>query len=306
MPILHPELPSFSALVAFESVARLGTFVRAANELHVTQAAISQKIFELESWLGIKLIFRQRPTIAITEEGLRIAGAVRAGVSIMSLPLQVLRADRQHPNRVTLAATNSFSLFWLTPRLHSFYEAYPNIELNLLTSDRELTTDRRSFDLGVAFVNQPWPDYSEDVLFDDQVVPVASPSYLETRQKHGEDFSDDFLLDLSYVEPSWIDWPDWLNQSGIKRHVSVHKHQFSNYVLLIQAAIDGRGIALGWRRLVDPILARGQLVQLGEAMPAPNGKYKILIPNRFVEFLSPGAKSLRKWLLDQAASEPLY
>jgi LysR family transcriptional regulator, glycine cleavage system transcriptional activator len=307
MPILHPQLPSFSALVAFESVARLGTFVAAAQELHVTQAAISQKITELESWLGATLIFRRRPNIAITDEGMRIAEAVRAGVSIMSLPLEVLRADRGYPNRVIFAATNAFSSLWLTPRLHSFYAAYPNIELNLLTSDRELTTDRRSFDLGIAFVNQPWADYSEDVLFDDEVVPVASPSYIAGRgQKHRENFSNDTLLHLNYVEPSWIDWPDWFIRKGISRHVSLHKQQFSNYALLIQAAIDGRGIALGWRRLIDPILAKGQLVQLGEGMPALEGKYKILIHHRFAEFLSPSTRSLRKWLLAQAASAPIY
>jgi DNA-binding transcriptional LysR family regulator len=307
MPILHPQLPSFSALVAFESVARLGTFVGAAHELHVTQAAISQKILELESWLGVKLILRRRPTIAITDEGMRIAEAVRAGVSIMSLPLEVLRADRQYPNRVTLAATNAFSLFWLTPRLDSFYSTHPGIELNLLTSDRELTTERRSFDLGIAFVNQSWTDYSEDVLFDDEIVPVASPSYAEARrQNRRNDFSKDCLLQLNYVEPSWIDWPDWFDRRGISRHISVHKQQFSNYVLLIQAAIDGRGIALGWRRLVDPILARRQLVQLDEGLPALGGQYKILIHRRFVEFLSPGARSLRKWLLEEAASEAVY
>ena len=309
MPILHPQLPSFSALVAFESVARLGTFVAAAHELHVTQAAISQKIFELENWLGVKLIFRQRPTIAITEEGLRIAEAVRAGVAIMSLPLQVLREDRGYPNRVTLAATNAFSLFWLTPRLRSFYEACPNIELNLLTTDRELTTDRRSFDLGIAFVNQPWTDYSEDVLFDDEVVPVASPSYLEIRrQKHRADFSDDSLLHLNYVEASWHghDWPEWFRWRGINDDGSSHKHHFSNYVLLIQAAIDGRGIALGSRRLIDPLLAQGRLVQVDKGMPVLDGKFEILIHNRFVDFLSPSARSLRKWLLEKAATEPIY
>jgi DNA-binding transcriptional LysR family regulator len=86
----------------------------------------------------------------------------------------------------------------------------------------------------------------------------------------------------------------------------LHKLQFSNYALLIQAAIDGRGIALGWRRLIDPILAKGQLVQLGEGMPALEGKYKILIHHRFAEFLSPSTRSLRKWLLAQAASAPIY
>jgi LysR family transcriptional regulator, glycine cleavage system transcriptional activator len=309
MPILHPQLPSFSALVAFESVARLGTFVAAAHELRVTQAAISQKITELESWLGVTLIFRRRPTIAITDEGMRIAEAVRAGVSIMSLPLEVLRADRGSPNRVTLAATNAFSSFWLTPRLHSFYAAYPNIELNLLTSDRELTTDRRSFDLGIAFVNQPWTDYTEDVLFDDEVVPVASSSYIKSRrQKQSDDFSNDSLLYLNYVEASWHwhDWSDWFKWRGISNYGSSHKHQFSNYVLLIQAAIDGHGIALGSRRLIDPLLDQGQLIQLDKGMPAFDGKFKILIHNRFVEFLSPSARSLRKWLLAQAASAPIY
>ncbi len=297
MPIHHRQLPPFSALLAFEAVARLGSFTAAAKELHVSQAAISQKVRELETWMSADLVVRQRPHPAITEDGLKIADSIRSGVTTITRSLDAAKRRTSRGNRVALAITNTFALYWLGPRIESFYAAHPDIELSLLTSDREITESRIEFDLGVTFATETPQDYAATRLFQTQVIAVASPRYLQSRPAALEpgQWDHDMLLHLS--PESWMDWPEWLNTVNLPHDERLRASYHSNYITLMQAALAGRGIALGWRHLVDPILQAGELVKIGSHSATSSGAYH-LIWNEPVTETGPNAvTTLRDWFL---------
>ena len=296
MPIPPRKLPPLKTLIAFEAVARLGTFTAAAKELLVSQAAISQKVRELEVWLGGELITRTRPRMTITQEGEKIAESIRAGVATISRSLEIAQRSKSRKNRVALATTNTFALYWLGSRIDSFYTTHRDIELALITSDREVTERQIEFDIGITFADQAPPGYSSKPLFATDVVAVASKKYLRARPSELEpgQWEDDVLLRLS--PEGLLAWPTWLKMVGLAEPRSLRGDSYSSYITLMQAAGAGRGIGLGWRRLIDPILDEGDLVQVGACTARSFGSY-YLISNGPINNSTPsGVRALYDWL----------
>ena len=291
--------PPLRALSVFETAARNGSFLAAAKELHVSQAAISQKVRELEVWIGGELVARRRPVVVVTEGGLKVADSIRSGVTTITRSLDQAKRRSERKTRVSLATTNTFALYWLGARIESFYSAHPDVELSLITSDREATESQDEFDLAVTFAGTAPDGYTSELLFHTDVVAVASPKYVAQRPEGLEpaQWRRDMLLHLSPDRS--MDWPEWLGMVDPPQRHQLRASYHSNYITLIQAATAGRGIGLGWRQLIDPLLQSGELAQIGERKATSSGAY-YLIRNGPMSYSSEDAVgALTEWFLDR-------
>lgn len=273
-------IPSMTALVEFESVARLSSFTIAANELGVTQAAVSRQVKFLEDTLGVRLFHRLHRSIELTEEGealyLVVAESMQkiAGVfdRLSSGPVQ---------QELVLAATSAFSHFRLLPRLASLKKAQPNLQLRLSTQMFTADLRHKEIDVAVRFGNGRWSDGTATLLFDEEVFPVCSPKWVESRgmPQTLEDVANAALIESDSTSEGWMGWEAWFNAVGLQPLRLNFALRCSLYTDAIQAARYGEGIALGWGRLVHDLVETGELVRLPVASFKPNDAYFIVVPH---------------------------
>jgi len=302
MLMRYRTLPPASALVALEAVVRHASFAAAARELRVSQSAVSQQVKLLEARLGVELVLRRRPRIRPTAEGRTVADAVRVGLDHVADALELVRR-RARPGHLVVAATTSFSSFWLMPRLPDFHAAHPEVELHLLSSDVELESSRADFDVGVVYAHEPWQGREEHRLFGDQILAVCHPDLL-ARVDSAEGpagLAERVLLHHDFTDPAWMGWPEWFEALGSRGRGTSGGRHFSNYALLLQAALEGQGVAMGWRRLVEPMLARGALVRASDAVVVPKADYRVVLPAE--RPVQEAAYGFRDWLLSQAGAD---
>jgi len=273
-------IPSMTALVEFESVARLSSFTVAANELGVTQAAVSRQVKFLEDTLGVRLFHRLHRSIELTDEGealyLVVAESMQkiAGVfdRLSSGPVQ---------QELVLAATSAFSHFRLLPRLASLKKAQPNLQLRLSTQMFTADLRHKEIDVAVRFGNGRWSDGTATLLFDEEVFPVCSPKWVESRgmPQTLQDVANAALIESDSTSEGWMGWEAWFNAVGLRPLRLNFALRCSLYTDAIQAARYGEGIALGWGRLVHDLVETGELVRLPVASFKPNDAYFIVVPH---------------------------
>lgn len=302
MKEFRKSLPPLHALVAFEAAARLSSFAAAAHELNVSPAAVSQQIRNLEESLGVTLFARTHKAVQLTPKGREYQHTVASALQQLSMATLELRANR-YESRLTVAADQSMAWMWLMPRLGGFYEAHPSISVRVVASDLE--PDCLADDIDVALIHGrgSWPGYQSAPLFAEEVFPVCSAGYLETAVplKEPRDLLRHSLLHLEDNHWDWINWRMWLTELGVALPSSESGLFVNNYPLLIEAAKNGRGIALGWRGLVDHEIDDGRLVKpLRQAIKTHNGYYAVWSANRdqspeicaFVDWLSQSTLAL--------------
>lgn len=288
-------IPSMTALVEFESVARLSSFTVAANELGVTQAAVSRQVKFLEETLGIRLFHRLHRSIELTEEGealyLVVAESMQkiAGVfdRLASGPIQ---------QELVLAATSAFSHFRLLPRLTSLKRAQPNLQLRLSTQMFTADLRHKEIDVAVRFGNGQWRDGTATLLFDEEVFPVCSPQWMESRGalESLQDVANAALIESDSTSEGWMGWEDWFQALGFRPLRLNFALRCSLYTDAIQAARYGQGIALGWGRLVRDLIQAGELVRLPVASFKVSDSYYIVVPHG--RTITPAIDGLIDWL----------
>lgn len=295
------NLPSLSAFVALEAVVRNRSFTAASRELEVTQAAVSQQVKSLEEALGLQLIRRQRPRIRTTAEAELIAEAVQSGVNRIEQAVSTVR-QRASANRLSVAAVTALSSFWLMPRLPRFFVERPGIEVNLVTRDREIQSDDDDFDVGILFTDQSLPGFRMHRLFGDELIPVCSPGYLAERTyiTNAHDLPREHLLHL-VTDDSWMGWAEWFEALDVQVDTGGTRARFTNYILVVQAAIEGQGIALAWRRLVNSMLERGELVRVTHDVVVPEPSYNLILPDQGT--MRSAVESFQTWLLQEASRD---
>jgi DNA-binding transcriptional LysR family regulator len=269
-----------TALVEFESVARLSSFTVAANELGVTQAAVSRQVKFLEDTLGVRLFHRLHRSIELTDEGealyLVVAGSMQkiAGVfdRLSSGPVQ---------QELVLAATSAFSHFRLLPRLASLKKAQPDLQLRLSTQMFTADLRHKEIDVAVRFGNGRWSDGTATLLFDEEVFPVCSPKWVASRgmPQSLQDVANAALIESDSTSEGWMGWEAWFNAVGLRPLRLNFALRCSLYTDAIQAARYGEGIALGWGRLVHDLVESGELVRLPVASLKPDDAYFIVVPH---------------------------
>ncbi len=290
-----------NGLIAFEAVAQLRSFTAAARRLGVTQAAVSQHVKSLEERLGVVLLRRERPQLRLTPEGELLAEAVTAGIERIGEAVRAIE-QRRRGKRLTVATTIAFSAYWLMPRLPRFHARHSDVELRLATSDSPIDWQGESVDLGIAFIERPPSGFSSDPLFGDEILAVANPSLhkaIAPISLTGLGQAD--LLHLDWPDQTWMTWQEWFARLDVEAKSTAVKLRFNNYLLLIQAALEGQGVALGWRRLIDPLIDRGDLLMACPARVVPQARYYLLIPSRVRN--DRAVKAFRTWLLQEASED---
>ncbi|MDZ7840425.1 MAG: LysR substrate-binding domain-containing protein [Gammaproteobacteria bacterium] len=306
MESLRKRLPPTRALVAFEATARHLSFTRAAGELHLTQAAVSRQIRLLEQDLGVLLFNRDKRAVSLTPEGQRLRRTVAMALGHIAETAVALRRIHKVPH-INLHTTTAFGALWLMRRIGRFRSAFPEIQLRLVTSDDEIDLFSGNVDVSISYGESEgdWPGADAVRLLEDELFPVCSPEF-----KRG--LPDDFdihdlpahpLLHLESAEPTWMSWSTWFRNMDVDAadHAAPGT-RFNNYLVILQAVQTGQGIALGWRRLVQPLLDTGQLVRpVADSLEAGSAYYLLVQPGSLM--LRPELRIVHDWLVQEAALE---
>lgn len=287
-----PALPSLHALHVFEVAARLGSFTKAGAELRVTQTAVSHQIKQLEGELDV-LLFRR------TGRGLELTRDGQAWLTELSVIFARLReANRKLRRRsknerpvVSLTTLPSFGARWLVPRLGAFLAKHPELDLRISASEAIVDFTREPIDVGIRFGPGPYPGLLAEKLLDDFFVAVAAPNKA-TRLKKPADFLRQTLLFDDHEDA----WSRWFAALGVTAPAITRYHQLTDSSLLVEAAVQGQGVALARWSLVQDELAAGRLLRvLPRAEPLPVGHAYSLVGLRET-FRRPEIAAFRDWL----------
>ena len=295
------NLPSLTALAAFEASARHMSFKAAAAELNVTPGAVSRQIKALEEEIGVPVFERELGGVRLTAEGEELYAVLARGFSEASETFHRIRTGSGQTS-VTLACTNAFASMWLMRHMGAFWRAHPEVVVNHLISDNAAHYRRADVDLRIRYGSGAWSDETAELLFRERIFPVSGPGYARTHAKvPAEEIARLQLLHVEGADPEWTNWEEFLRRAGVK-HGPLLGRRFNNFTVLLQATQDDQGVALGWERLIAPLLESGRLVRFSKLLvEAPGAYYLTWNENRA---LSPAAETLRAWLLKTAQAEP--
>jgi LysR family glycine cleavage system transcriptional activator len=297
-------LPPLNALRAFEASARLGSFVAAAAELHVSAAAVSQQVQRLERYLDTRLFNRLARGLVLTEEGRDYLPELTAGFALLGESTARLRSQRTG-GVLTLTTLAGFANGWLLPRLARFRERAPRIEVVLRTSRSLTDFKREDIDLAIRFAPAPTRGLLGELLCGEELFPVASPALFGGKRMPATlaALADYPLLhDVdAHPEQPWMSWRAWFERAGLDPARAARGPQFTDSVVLIGAAVAGLGLALGRGPHVAPLLARGQLVRVTrESWRAPWSYFLVAPP---AHFRRPVVRAFVDWALAEARDE---
>ncbi len=255
-------LPPLDYLVAFEAAAQTGSFARASEQLNISETAISRKVRLLEQHYDLPLFVRGHRSIKLTSHGTALLSSVTTSLDILRDASENIFA-RHKNNAVTLAATNSVAALWLMPRLRAFQRSNTRVKIMLVASDSDEECLSDEMDLSILRGDGDWPGFEARKLFGETVFPVCSPGYLKRNPGCADlkKLSGMDLIEVASSHSEWMDWQTWLGSQGIEDMTRDRTAFFNTYPLLIQAAVDGLGVALGWGHLVDHLLESGDLVR---------------------------------------------
>lgn len=297
--MLRPLLP-LSGFRSFESAARLQSFAKAAEELRVTPAAISHQVRALEDYLGVKLFIRTGRTVQLTEAGRELLPDLSAGFERMEAGLRRVRAARTDTGVVTVTMPPSFAAKWFVPRLEAMRAALPDVDVRVDTATRLVDFEADEIDLAIRYGLGGYEGVESVRLFGEEVFPVCSPLLAKALRGPG-DLKRTLLIhdETTGKDPDFPDWRAWLQAAGAPEVDSERGLRFRLSSMAVQAAIDGQGVALGRRVLVEDDLLAGRLARPFElALPA-RPAYWLVTPRRA---LSRPGTLLRDWLFEQTPS----
>ncbi|MCM5703853.1 LysR family transcriptional regulator [Larsenimonas salina] len=269
--------PSTKSLVAFVTTARLGSMTAAADAERTTQPTISQRIRGLEEHLGLPLFDRLGGRLSLTPQGERFYQEVAPSLDAICDACDRLMHDGQGLSPpVVIAADAGFTHLWLLPRLPALKRAFPQYNIRLISVDREDDPERLAADLAIRF-GLSSPQEEEQLLAREAVFPVCSIEYARRHNLSGVLTSNQIsrlsLLHQDIKNPRWLDWMQWSQFAGVAPGMADDTFTYQNYALLLNAALDHRGVALGWENLVEEYLVTGRLVALGPKVTRENYGY---------------------------------
>lgn len=303
MNSLGQSLPPLASLLPFEAAARLGSFSRAADELHITQAAVSRQIRALETDLGVTLFERRNRAVFLTAQGQQFSLVVSAALNQIGSLADGLRGALR-TQQVVLLSQLCEAFYWLMPRLSRFHQRHPGIELQVLTTTHPLTEFGGHFD--VALQSTGRASGLSQLLFtaSDEVFPVCSPDYLHTPKPALKvtDLTQHTLLHHRATPPHLMEWDSWLREFGVLMEARHKNRYFDSYPMMLQAAVEGHGIAVGWARTAGKLIESGELIR-----PCAES---VLLPQAISVFKSPAmtdrapTTALIEWLRFELLEAP--
>jgi LysR family transcriptional regulator, glycine cleavage system transcriptional activator len=254
------DLPSLDLLKGFEAAARNLSFTKAAAELFVTQSAVSRQIQTLEEQLGVALFRRSHRELRLTEEGQTL---YKTSAEVLRLLRDVAGRLSARPGMLTVTTTASFAALWLVPRLNDFRRLHPGIDMRLDATNEIQDLEREGIDLAIRYCTPKTAGTGAVRLFGELVFPVCSKALLAGRKLASpRDLSGQVLLhyDDPYRRYPWLSWEVWFELTQTQGVKPAGMLRFSHYDQLMQAAIEGHGIALGRSRFVSQWVKQGRLV----------------------------------------------
>ncbi|EKF57316.1 LysR family transcriptional regulator [Agrobacterium albertimagni AOL15] len=254
------RLPPLRLLTTFEAVARLGSMREAASALNVTQPAVTQALKALEDHVGAVLIDRTTRPARLTEPGQQLARATRDGLDLIAATIEEIRSSTGLVDqRLTVACTMGFATHWLMPRLSDFYARNPGLFVNVQVPPTDLPQIWPGTDLVLRYGRGTWTDGETLRLFSEVVCPVGHPALVENLLAKGAGLETAPLIHVRTVEARhWEGWSDYFAGRGLPKPRG-QSHVFDNYVQAVQAALDSRGLMLGWRSITEKLVADGSL-----------------------------------------------
>jgi LysR family glycine cleavage system transcriptional activator len=288
------RLPPLSALRPFEAAARLESFSRAAEELHITHGAVSHQVRALEEHLGAPLFARHGKRVALTAAGRTFAERVRGALDEIAMAADVVRPARRD-NRLTVNVLPSFASRWLMPRLIRFMEAHPKIELNVTASVALADFVREDIDVAIRFGRGPWTALVCEKFLEDEYFPVASPKM--NRGKLPKTPKD--LLGVRLMLEDRDYWQRWFEVAGVPLDRPLEGPLFNDSTYSLQAAARGEGVALARRSIIGEDLERGTLKRLFNIAVPCRESYWFVSPKETAN--SARVRAFREWVKSELA-----
>ena len=289
-----------NALRSFEASARHLSFVKAAEELSVTPAAVSHQVKKLEKFLGFPLFLRQSRGLLLVDSGQALLAEL--GEVFLQLDKAMERVvDSDRHGTLTISVAPAFAVLWLIPRLQKFYAQHPDIDVRISTSLGLIDFQRDNFDAVIRLGHGDWFGLETIKLFDETVTPVCSPRLLEGPDpiKTPDDLRNHVLLhnhSMDY-DPNAPTWESWLKAAGASRVDPSHGTHFSLPDHGLQAAIDGAGVVLAWRKLSEPDISAGRVVAPFDLNLPLESSFYLCYPEQYAH--RPNIVVLREWLMEE-------
>ncbi|MEX1205672.1 MAG: transcriptional regulator GcvA [Dongiaceae bacterium] len=291
------RLPPLNAVRYFEAAARHLSFTKAAAELNVTHSAISHQIKTLEDWLGVRLFRRLNRAVVLTEAGQTYLKPVREAFERLGDATRELRR-REGAGVLTVSVMPSFAAKWLVPRLRGFRDAHPDVDVRISATEKLVDFAREDVDVAVRYGRGNYPGLRVDRLWSEAVFPVCSPKLLEgpvPLREPADLARHDLLHDFDWLADMWA---LWLRAAGVESVNPRRALSFNSSNLMLQAAIDGLGVALSQGVLAGDDLAAGRLVKPFDVSLPTEFAYYVVAPEATAD--RPKVAAFRDWLIAEA------
>jgi len=290
-------LPSLSALQAFEASARHVSFTRAAEELNLSQGAISRQVATLEEMLGVPLFVRVRQRISLTPAGSAYAEEVRDALNRLSAATLNAVAFKGAGGTLALAILPTFGTRWLIPRLPDFSQNHPEVTINFSTRILPFDFSREPLDAAIHFGDPVWPGAVLHRLMGETIIPVANPALVDRLQiSKPEDLLRAPLLKQATRPRAWA---EWFTAQGLDHKDAIQGPGFEQFAMVAKAAVAGLGVAIVPRFLVEDELTSGALIIPINQPIESEQAYWLVYPEEKKD--RPAVKAFKSWLLDQCA-----
>ena len=295
------KLPPLGALRTFEAAARHLGFTRAADELGVTPAAVSAQIRGLEDQLGVRLFWRTSREMHLTAAGETLRAAVTEALDTVARAVERIGATGG-ARKLKISVGFSFATKWLVPRLNRFRDLHPDADVQVEISEGLADFRRDEVDVAIRFGAGGYAGLRVDRLFEEEVFPICSPKLLDGARplRTPDDLRHHTLIHQAWqaADESWPDWRMWLKAAGVEGVDVGRGIRFDTFAFVIQATLEGQGVALGNTSLVGDDLAAGRVVKpFALSLRVPNFTYYLVCPKVTAE--PPLVAAFRAWMLDE-------
>ena len=290
MSNLRRKLPSSSSLFVFEAAARCGSFTRAADELCVSQPAVSRMLSRLEEHLGVQLFERVRGGARLTESGSILYRRVQEGFSTIESAISEIESRATGIETVTLSVSTAFTTHWLMPRMSRFNERFPTVDMRYQLMSGRIGGPLVDVDLGMRYLDAGSVKATDLLLVPEITLPVCNASYLNNVLNSGNKKCPPTLINMDNQDRSWAE--DFA-APGRSDNALV----FSDYAVVVQAALLGQGVALGWLNVVSHCLVKGELLPATDQVRVASRRCCLVSPsNRPVR---PVVENVRDWIAEE-------
>jgi len=296
--VLRRRIPSPNALFVFEAAARLGSFSRAATELNITQPAVSHAVATLEDHLGQKLFQRTGPRVELTESGTKLSRVTTRSFHAIEDVLGEIEGRDNRREVVMLSISSSMATHWLLPRYDKFRHAFPDTDLQFQLIPGSVGGPLHNCDLGLRVAAGEDSRRLEGRFAPERILVAGTPGYLQEHGTYEAPLKAHTLIELS---EHWFDWVEFTGRLGQRLPAHYERMSFSDYAVVLQAALSGQGLVLAWTSVASRLIISGMLVKACETIITTDRAYHFVASSQRV--IRPIVNRVRDWLIAEMQEE---